>query len=48
MKSKGNPINSSKRSKKIVYKFCERCGTFTHHNGRCVNIEHSIRKGRKS
>lgn len=47
-KIKGNPTNSSKNSKKVTYKYCERCGTFTHLQGKCINIEHSIRKGRKS
>lgn len=47
MKDKGNPVNSSKRSKITIYKLCEKCGTFTNTMGRCINIEHGLRKGRK-
>lgn len=47
-KIKNNPINSSRNSKRVIYKYCERCGTFTMLNGRCINIEHDIRKGGKS
>ena len=47
MRDKQNAINSSKNSKTIRYTYCSRCGTYTITNGRCVNIEHSIRKGGK-